>query len=93
VLTVTDSIATVVRARALRLDRTAPVLRLLSLRYLRFSLSEPARLTLVLNGATHRVSVRRAGVFRVGHRGTVRSLRAYAVDAAGNRSRVIRARR
>jgi hypothetical protein len=93
VLTVTDSVATVVRTRALRLDRAPPVLRLLSFRYLRFRLSEPARLTLVLNGRAQRLNVKRPGVFRVGHRGTVRTLRAWAVDTAGNRSRVIRARR
>jgi hypothetical protein len=93
VLTVTDPVATVVRTRALRLDRVRPVLRLLSLRYLRFRLSEPARVTLVLNGRPRRLTIRRPGVFRVGHRGTVRSLRAWAVDTAGNRSRVIRARR
>src|SRR4051794_14711918 len=93
VLTVTDSVATVVRTRALRLDRVPPALRLLSLRYLRFRLNEPARFTLVLNGRTQRLNVKRPGVFRVGHRGTVRTLRAWAVDAAGNRSRVIRAHR
>jgi len=69
------------------------VLRLLSLRYLRFRLSEPARLTLVVNGVAHRLTIRKAGVLRIGHRGTVRTLRAFAVDAAGNRSRVIRGRR
>jgi N-acetylmuramoyl-L-alanine amidase len=93
VLTVTDSVATVVRTRTLRLDRTPPVLRLLSLRYLSFRLSEPARVTLVLNGRARKLTVKRPGVFRVGHRGTVRTLRAWAVDAAGNRSRIIRGRR
>jgi hypothetical protein len=33
------------------------------------------------------------GSFAVWHRGTVRTLRAYAVDAAGNRSRWLKARR
>jgi len=93
VLTVTDETATVVRTRTLRLDRTPPVLRLLSLRYLSFRLSEPARVSLVVNGRVRRVNVKRPGVFRVGHRGTIRSLRAWAVDAAGNRSRVIAAKR
>jgi hypothetical protein len=93
VLSVTDTFTTVVRSRALRVDRVAPVLRLLSLGSLRFWLSEPARVTLVLNGRARRRTLKRGGAFRVGYRGTVRSLRAYAVDAAGNRSRVIRARR
>jgi hypothetical protein len=93
VLSVTDSFTTVTRSRAVRIDRIAPVLRLLSLRSLHFSLSEPARVTLVVNGRTRRLTLKRAGSFRVGYRRTVRSLRAFAVDAAGNRSRVIRARR
>ena len=93
VLSVTDPFTTVTRSRAVRIDRIAPVLRLLSLRSLRFSLSEPARVTLVLNGRTRRLTLKRAGSFRVGYRWTVRSLRGFAVDAAGNRSKVIRARR
>jgi hypothetical protein len=93
VLTVTDAFASVTRSRALRIDRTAPVLRLLSFRSLRFSLSEPAQVTLVLNGRARRLTLKRGGVFRVGYGRTVRTLRAFAVDAAGNRGRVIRARR
>jgi hypothetical protein len=93
VLSVTDSFTTVTRSRALRIDRVKPVLRLLSLRSLRFWLSEPARLTLVLNGRVRRLTLKRPGSFRVGYPRTVRSLRAFALDAAGNRSRIIRARR
>jgi len=37
--------------------------------------------------------VKRRGAFSIWHRGTVRTLRVFAVDAAGNRSRVLRARR
>jgi hypothetical protein len=93
VLTVTDTLASVTRSRPLRVDRTGPVLRLLSFRSLRFWLSEPARVTLVLNGRARRLTLRRGGAFRVGYPRTVRSLRVFAVDAAGNRSRIIRARR
>jgi hypothetical protein len=93
VLTMTDTLASVTRSRPLRVDRTAPVLRLLSFRSLRFWVSEPARLTLVLNGRVGRLTLKHGGVLRVGYRRTVRTLRAFAVDAAGNRSRVIRARR
>jgi hypothetical protein len=93
VLSATDSLMTSQETTKLTLDRVPPVLGLLSLRYLRFRLSEPARLTLVVNGSAHRLTIRKAGVFRVGHRGTVRTLRAFAADAAGNRSRVIRGRR
>jgi hypothetical protein len=93
VLDASDSLVTVRRSLPITLDRVPPVLRLLSARLLRFRLSEPARVTLVLDGRTHRLTVRRVGVFRVGHRGTVHSLVAFAVDAAGNRSRTIRVRR
>jgi hypothetical protein len=55
--------------------------------------SEPARVTLVVNGRASRLTIRRPGAFSVWHRATVRTLRAFAVDAAGNRSRVLRARR
>ena len=49
--------------------------------------------TVVLNGRARRVTLKRRGAFSVWHRGTVRTLRAFAVDAAGNRSRVVRASR
>ena len=93
VLSATDALMTVRQAVPLRIDRAPPVLRLASLGQLRFWLSEPARLTLVLNGRTHRLTLKKPGYFRVGHRGSVRGLSAFAVDAAGNRSKVIRARR
>jgi len=93
VLSVTDAMTTVTRSRPLQIDRVAPVLRLLSLQALQLWVSEPARLTIVLNGRAQRLNVKRRGAFRVAHRGTVRTLRAFAVDAAGNRSRVVRATR
>ncbi len=93
VLDANDSLLTLRRSLPVTIDRVRPALRLLSARYLRFRLSEPARLTLVLNGHAHRLIRRHSGVFRVGHRGTVRSVRVFATDAAGNRSRTIRFRR
>ena len=93
VLSLTDSLTTVTRSRPVVIDRVPPSLRLVSLRSARLWLSEPARVTVVLNGRTRRLTLRRPGAFSVWHRGTVRTLRAVAVDAAGNRSRVIRAGR
>jgi hypothetical protein len=93
VLSVTDSLTTVTRSRPLRIDRAAPVLRLLSLRSARLWVSEPARVTVVLNGRARGLTLKHRGAFRIWHRATVRTLRAVAVDAAGNRSRVLRARR
>jgi hypothetical protein len=92
-LSVTDSLTTVTRSWPVRIDRVAPVLRLLSLPYARLWVSEPARVTVVLNGRARRLTIKRRGAFNIWHRGTVRTLRAQAVDAAGNRSRVLRARR
>jgi hypothetical protein len=93
VLSVTDAVTTVTRSRPVRIDRVAPVLRLRSLRSASLWVSEPARVTVVLNGRARRLTLKRRGAFSIWHRGTVRTLRAFAVDAAGNRSRVVRARR
>ena len=81
---------TVKQSVFVRVDTKAPVLRLVSFRQLRFWLGEPGRLTLVLNGKPHVLTVKRAGYFRVGHAGSVRTLRAYLRDAAGNQSRQVR---
>jgi hypothetical protein len=89
VVSATDALMTVTQAVPVRIDRVAPVLRLLSFRLLRFWLSEPAQVTLVLDGKSRRLNLKRQGPFRVGH-APVRSLLAWAQDAAGNRSRVIR---
>jgi hypothetical protein len=88
VVSATDSVLTVKQAVAVRIDRVAPVLRLVSFRELRFWLSEPARVTLTLDGRTRRVDVKRAGPFSVPH-APVHRLVARAQDAAGNRSRTI----
>ena len=92
-LSVTDALTTVTRSRPVQIDRVKPVLRLLSLRSALLWVSEPARVTVVLNGSTRRVNLKHRGAFAIWHRGTVRTLRAYALDAAGNRSRVLRAKR
>jgi hypothetical protein len=90
VLSATDTLLTVKQSFLVRIDRTAPILRLSSFRLLRFWVSEPARVTVVLNGRLHRLTIKRAGFFRVGHRGRVRAVRAYARDLAGNQSRQVR---
>jgi N-acetylmuramoyl-L-alanine amidase len=89
----TDTLMTVTQSLSVQIDRRPPMLRLVSLKLLEFWLSEPARVTIVLDRRMQRLVRRSAGSFRVGHVGTVRSLSAFAADAAGNRSRTIRARR
>jgi hypothetical protein len=93
VVSATDSLMTIKQSLLVRIDRKAPVLRLVSFARRRFWLSEPARLVIGINGRWHRLTIKRAGFFRVGHRGTVRGLTATAVDSAGNRSRTVAARR
>jgi hypothetical protein len=90
VVVATDSLMTVKQSVFVRVDTKAPVLRLVSLRQLRFWLGEPGRLTIVLNGKAHVLAVKQAGYFRAGHRGKIRSRRAYLRDAAGNQSRQVR---
>ena len=90
VLSATDSLLTVRQSLLVRLDRVAPTLRLVSFRLLRFWLSEPAQVIVVLNGRAHRLAIKRAGFFRVGHSVPVRTVRAYARDTAGNQSRQVR---
>jgi len=90
VLSATDSLLTVKQSLIVRLDRAAPTLRLASFRRLRFWVSEPARVTVVLNGRAHVLTIKRAGYFRVGHIGPARAVRAYARDLAGNQSRQVR---
>jgi hypothetical protein len=73
-----------------KVDTTAPRLRALSFRALRFWVSEPSTVTLVVNGARVTRKVR-AGTFSFRH-GRVRSVRISARDAAGNLSRTLRYR-
>ena len=75
-------------ALAFRVDTTPPRLRAVSFRSLRFWVSEPATVTLVVNGGRVVRSVR-AGVFSFPRR-RVRSARISARDVAGNVSRTLR---
>jgi hypothetical protein len=93
VVSATDSLLTVKQSLIVRIDRRPPVLRLVSPARLELWLSEPARVTIVLNGRTQRFTRRRPGSFRVAHARPVRTLSAYAVDLAGNRGRTIQVRR
>jgi N-acetylmuramoyl-L-alanine amidase len=89
----TDSLLTVVQRVVVRIDRKAPTLRLVSLRSAIVRVSEPGTLVVSVNGRWRRLVVRKAGLVRVPHTGSVRGLTAYALDLAGNRSRVVSARR
>jgi hypothetical protein len=88
VLTATNEVGSVARTALFRLDTTPPRLRALSFRQLRFWVSEPAKIQLVVNGSRVAANVR-AGAFSFRH-GRVRSVRIAAQDAAGNLSRTLR---
>jgi N-acetylmuramoyl-L-alanine amidase-like protein/flagellar hook capping protein FlgD len=86
VLTVTDRLGDVPVATAVVVDTTPPQLQLLDRSMLLFSLDEPATVTAIVNGATTIVRQQPAGTFAVPFQGTVTSVTAQAVDAAGNAS-------
>ena len=88
ILTAENSLGSVAHTAPFRIDTTAPQLRALSFRALRFRVSEPASVTLVVNGRRVVRSVR-AGVFTFRHP-RVRTVRISARDAAGNVSRTLR---
>jgi hypothetical protein len=89
-LTTSGEVGSATRTLLFRVDTTPPTLRARSFRSLRFWVSEPAKVTLIVNGARVVRSVR-AGTFSYRH-GRVRSVRIVARDTAGNLSRTLKFR-
>jgi len=89
----TDSLLTVTQSAVVQIDLKAPVLRLVSLRAAVLRVSEPGTLVVAVNGRWRKLAVNKAGLVRVPHRGVVHGLTAYELDRAGNKSRVVSARR
>ena len=87
-LTTSGEVGSATRTVLFRIDTTPPALRARSFRALRFWVSEPAKVTLIVNGARVVRSVR-AGTFSYAH-GRVRSVRIIARDSAGNLSRTLK---
>ena len=90
VLKAKDAVGTTSRTIAVVLDTKRPALKLLSLSRLRFSLSELATVSGLLNGTPFRF-VQTAGTFTLPLTGPVRSLRVVAEDNAANESVAIQA--
>jgi hypothetical protein len=88
VLTVTDALGDVPVSTPVVVDTTPPALQLVDRATLLFSLDEPATVTVVVNGTTI-TRQQAAGTFAVAFQGTVTSVTAQAVDAAGNASAAI----
>ena len=89
----TDSLLTVMQRVAVQIDRRAPTVRVVSLPSAIVRVSEPGTLVVAVNGRWRKLAVRKAGLVRVPHRGAVRGLTAFEFDTAGNKSRVVSARR
>ncbi|HSP74075.1 MAG TPA: N-acetylmuramoyl-L-alanine amidase [Gaiellaceae bacterium] len=84
VLTVTDALGVVAQSLPLTVDTTPPQLTLLDASRLRFSLTEPATVTLLVNGARV-VKTEPAGTWAVPlPKAAVQTVSAEASDAAGN---------
>jgi flagellar hook assembly protein FlgD len=89
VFTVTDGLGEVHLSLPLTLDTTPPALALVDLATLRFALSEPATVTLTVNGATRLVLAEPTGTFAVPFSDVVTGVTAQAQDAGGNLSAVV----
>ncbi len=86
VLEVTDTVATSAVKLGLTSDTRAPVIRVATHRPARLWVSEPAELSLVVNGSRRRLAALSAGEVRVPGIARLLTLRARARDAAGNES-------
>jgi hypothetical protein len=80
---------TVLLTAPVTIDTTPPRIRVVSLRPLRFWLSERANVVIEVGGK-RAAQLLGAGVSTFSYRGAVRGLRAYARDLAGNESRLVR---
>lgn len=92
VLTVTDPVGPVTQEYKVRVDRVKPVLKRVSKKPLRVSLSEAARVTFLADGVPLTIRRPKAGVFRVVLDRPFRRLYATAEDDAGNVSARLRLR-
>ena len=89
ILSVTDPIGTVTQSVAFASDTTAPRISILSLRRLRFRVSEQATVTVLVNGRRIR-KIEPRGAFHIPFRGVPRKVVFFALDVAGNRSPTLR---
>jgi hypothetical protein len=87
-LTVVDESTTFTRTAEVTLDRTPPKIVVLSYRNMRFRLSEPVTLTLVVGAQRHTRRLRKAATTQFWLRQKPSAYRLVATDAAGNRSSV-----
>jgi hypothetical protein len=89
-ITVTDQLGDVQLAVPITIDNTAPRLTLVDKATLKFTLDEPATVTLLVNQKTRIVLGEPKGTFRIPYQGgAVSQISAEATDLAGNVSPVL----
>jgi hypothetical protein len=88
-ITVTDQLGDVQVAVPITIDNTAPRLTLVDKATLKFTLDEPATVTLLVNQKTKIVLGEPKGTFRIPYQGVVSQVSAEATDLAGNVSPVL----
>jgi hypothetical protein len=87
-LSITDDVTMFTRTATLTLDTTAPVITVLSYRNLRFRVSEPATLTLIVGMRRYTRVLKAAATTQFGLRTRPFAYRVVATDAAGNTATV-----
>jgi flagellar hook assembly protein FlgD len=87
-LTITDDVGTFTRTAALTIDTTAPVIKVLSYRDLRFRVSEPATLTLIVGTRRYTRVLKKATTTQFWLKTKPSAYRVVATDAAGNTATV-----
>jgi flagellar hook assembly protein FlgD len=87
-LTITDDVGVFTRTAALTIDTTAPVIKVLSYRNLRFHVSEPATLTLIVGTRRYTRVLKKAATTQFWLKTKPSAYRVVATDAAGNTATV-----
>jgi hypothetical protein len=87
-LSITDDVTTFTRTATLTIDTTAPVIKVLSYRNLRFRVSEPATLTLVVGTRRYMRVLKKPGTTQFWLKTKPSAYRLVATDAAGNTATV-----
>jgi hypothetical protein len=87
-LTITDPYTTFTRTASVTVDSVAPVISVLSYKTMRFRLSEPATLTLVVGAKRYSRTLKSAATTSFWLKRRPRAYRLIATDAAGNASSV-----
>jgi len=86
VVEATSAVGTIAYGLPFVSDTTAPRVRVLPGRGVRVEVSEPATLTLVIDGQSLKREVKKAGITRIPWSGPARRVRVVAWDTAGNTS-------